>query len=295
MIVDSHQHVWDLTRAAYPWLDSGLAPIDRTMDLEDALPAMRRAGVDATVLVQATDSAADTANMLRVAAEHPEVVGVVAWVPLDEPQRAADMLDDWRHDPHVVGVRNLLHARPDTEWVLRDDVDAGLGVLEAAHVTFDYVTDGPATLAHLPIISERHPELAIVIDHLGKPPVGGATADRAEWRRLIEAAAGNPRVFAKVSGLYSSTGKLDDWTLDDVRPFFDDAVEVFGAERLMFGSDWPISVLAGGYDRTWEALHALGCTLGKSNREAFFGGTAASFYSLDNTLLSAARLAGKER
>lgn len=285
MIIDAHQHVWDPASARYDWLD-GVDPIDRHMALAEALPHMRAAGVDATVLVQSADNVEDTENMLREAAAHPEVVGIVAWVPLDQPDTADRMLAELRRDARVVGVRTLLHANPDPDWVLRPEVDAGLAVLAAAGMTFDYVTGGPAALAHLPGISERHPDLRIVIDHLGKPPVG---ADTAEWRALLRAAAENPRVSAKVSGLYSAVGSLDSWTLDQVRPVFDDAVAIFGADRLMAGVDWPIAELAGGYDRTIAALLDLASSLSIEDRDLLLGGTAASFYNLDAGLLAAAR------
>jgi L-fuconolactonase len=288
VIVDAHQHVWDLSRASYPWLDAALAPIDRTMELDEIAPAMRRAGVTATVLVQAADNADDTANMLRVADTHPEVVGIVAWVPLDMPDRAGEALDAWRHDQRVTGVRTLLHARSDPDWVLRDDVDAGLTLLEARGLCFDYVTSSPTALAHIPMISARHPELAIVIDHLGKPPIGGTAKDRAVWRDLIAAAAENPSVSAKLSGLYAATGDLGDWSIDLVRPFVDDALEILGPTRLMVGGDWPISVLAGGYDRTWDALRLLTGELDAADRVAVLGGTATSVYRLDPALLAAA-------
>jgi L-fuconolactonase len=290
VIIDAHQHVWNLSRAAYPWLDGQLAPIDRTMRLAEVMPAMRRAGVSATVLVQAADNAQDTENMILEADAHPEVVGIVAWVPLDEPEHVARELQRLRRDSRVVGVRTLLHAQPDPDWVLRDDVDAGLGVLEAAGVTFDYVTGGPDALAHLPTISSRHPELKIVIDHLGKPPVGGSAGEHRAWRTLLAAAAENPRVSAKVSGLYAATGELGDWTIDSVRPFVDDALQLFGPKRLMVGGDWPISLLAGGYERSWHALTSLADELDPDARAALLGRTAASVYALDRARLAAAEV-----
>jgi L-fuconolactonase len=292
VIIDAHQHVWDLSRAEYPWLDAGLAPIDRTMEFDEVEPAMREAGVGATVLVQSADNEGDTANMLRVADAHPQVVGVVAWVPLDEPARAAAMLDRLRRDDRVAGVRALLHGYSDPEWILRPDVDEGLGLLESAGMTFDFVTAGPAAMALLPTVSSRHPGLSIVIDHLGKPPIGGTPAERDAWKDLIAAAASNPRVSAKVSGLYAATGDLAGWTEDAVRPFITDAIELFGVDRLMAGGDWPISVLAGGYDRTWSALLSLAGELTPREADALLGGTAASVYGLDSARLAAAAEAG---
>ncbi|MFJ8794872.1 amidohydrolase family protein [Streptomyces sp. NPDC102462] len=287
-VVDSHLHVWDPGLAAYDWLGPAMSPVDRAMRFRDARPALRRAQVTAAVLVQAADNDADTDLMLATAARNPEVVGVVAWVPLDDPDRARARLTVLRHDPHVVGVRTLLHERSDPEWILGSDAGAGLALLAEAGLTFDYPTSSPAALRHLPELAARHPTLRLVVDHLGKPPVGGGREERAEWHRLIAAAAQHPRVHAKVSGLYSASGALDAWTTDEVRPFVEDALELFGPERLMYGGDWPISVLAGGYARTWEAVCELLAPLAPDDRAAVLGGTAARCYRLDPALLDAA-------
>lgn len=278
-VIDSHVHVWDLERAAYPWLGPGLAPIDRTIRLDEVQPSLSAAGVAAVVLVQAADSVADTGNMLRAADQYPQTVaGVVGWVPLDEPDRAAELLD--ARDRRLVGVRSLIHDQPDPDWILHPAQDEGLGLLERAGLPFDYVTSDPAALRHLPVLADRHPDLPLVLDHLGKPPIGGSAAQRAHWRTLLTAAAENPRLVAKASGLYPSTGRLDDWTPELVRPFLDDALDLFGADRLMYGGDWPVSVLAGGYARTWAALSGWARTLSAAERDAVLGGTAARVYRL---------------
>jgi L-fuconolactonase len=283
-IIDAHQHVWNLDSARYDWLGPELAAINRSFELEEALRSMARAEVVGTILVQAADNAEDTAFMLSVADRHPEVVGVVAWVPLEHPD-VVGHLERVRRDPRVVGIRNLIHDRPDPDWILREEVDAGLAALEAVGTPFDYVTSGPAGLSRLPAISSRHPELRIVIDHLGKPPVGGTAGARRHWRGLLNEAARNPHVFAKVSGLYPESGPMESWTPDDLRPFVEDALDVFGADRLMFGSDWPVSVLAGGYDRVWDGLARVFESLSPAERFAILGGTVTDFYRLDPTIL----------
>ncbi|MEU6455041.1 amidohydrolase family protein [Streptomyces sp. NPDC047065] len=290
-VVDAHLHVWDPGVAAYDWLGPAMSPLDRAMRFPDARRGLRSAGVDAAVLVQAADNDADTDLMLATAAAHPEVVGVVAWVPLDDPGRARARLAALRGDPHVVGVRTLLHERSDPDWILGPDAGAGLALLAEAGLTFDYPTSSPAALRHLPELAARHPGLRLVVDHLGKPPVGGGREDRAEWRRLIAAAALHPGTHAKVSGLYSASGPLDTWTTAQVRPFVEDALELFGPERLMYGGDWPISLLAGGYARTWESVCELLAPLSPDDRAAVLGGTAARFYRLDPALLNAAHRA----
>lgn len=284
-IIDAHQHVWDPTRARYDWLTDELAPINRTIGFDELLPSLRRAGVQATVLVQSADNDEDTELMLETAAAHPEIAAIVVYVPLDRPEEAAGRLAQLRRNPLVVGVRNLIHDIPDPDWLLRPEVDEGLGVLEDAGVTFDLVSVLPRHLELVPILVKRHPRLKIVIDHLSKPPIG--LPEREPWWQLIARAAEAPLVHAKVSGLYSATAQSSSWTPDAVRPYFDRALEVFGADRLMYGGDWPISVLSGGYDRVWDGLSVLFSELDAHDRQAVLGGTAERFYGISADRLGA--------
>ncbi|MCU1636296.1 MAG: metal-dependent hydrolase [Cryobacterium sp.] len=282
-IIDAHQHVWDPRKAHYAWLTEALAPIDRPFGFEELRPSLRRAGVDATVLVQSADNDEDTELMRETARANPEVAAIVAFVPLNQPERAAERLAELRADPLIVGIRNLIHEIPDPDYILRPDVDEGLGLLERQGVTFDYVSVLPRHLEHVSTLSERHPNLRIVIDHLSKPPIG---SDEWEpWWSLIKTAAENPNVYAKVSGLYAASGGLAGWSVDAVRPHFERAVSVFGPDRLMYGGDWPISVLAGGYDRVWDGLSELFAELGDEDRSCILGHTAQKFYGIDDDRL----------
>lgn len=278
MIIDAHQHVWDLDRAAYDWMDAGLGSIHRTVRFDELAPTLDRLGIGGTVLVQSADNAADTDLMLEVASREPTVRAVVAWAPLDDPDALPPRLDWLRARPVVTGVRVLVHERA-PRWLESPAADRGLGLLAESGLSLDFPTAGFAALAELPGIGSRHPDLRIVVDHLGKPPIGGDPDDRARWRALLADAAANPLTHAKLSGLYSSVGALDSWTVDAVRPFVHDALDLFGAERLMYGGDWPISVLAGGYERTWESVTTLLGELSAAERGAILGETAAAFYS----------------
>jgi L-fuconolactonase len=284
-IIDAHQHVWDPARARYDWLGPELAPIDTTMTFDELKPSLARAGVDATVLVQSADNDEDTALMLDVAAAKPQVVAIVAFAPLEQPEAVAARAEAFRANSLIVGVRNLIHNLPDPIWLLRPDVDAGLGVLEDAGLTFDLVAVLPEHLALVPTLVERHPDLRIVIDHLGKPPIG--MADQEPWWSLLRDAAESPTVYAKVSGLYSAVGASGSWTPDTVRPSLHHALDCFGANRLMYGGDWPISVLSGGYDRVWEGLSVLFAELSDGERAQILGNTAAEFYGIDPIRLAA--------
>jgi L-fuconolactonase len=279
LIIDAHQHVWDPARADYDWLGPDLAPIDRAMEFAELRPSLTRAGVDGTVLVQSADNDEDTALMLDVASRNPEIVAIVAYVPLARPADVATRLESFRGNSLIVGIRNLIHNIPDPEWLLRPEVDEGLGLLEAAGMTFDLVAVLPEHLKLVPILVARHPTLRIVIDHLAKPPIG--LADPEPWWSLIAAAAGSPTVFAKVSGLYSATANSGSWTPGQVRPYLDRALECFGSSRLMYGGDWPISILSGGYDRVWDGLGVLFDALPAADRANILAGTARNFYRID--------------
>ncbi|WP_425839039.1 amidohydrolase family protein [Microbacterium sp. PA5] len=280
MIVDAHLHVWDPSRASYPWLTAALHPLDRTLLLDDVSAELERAGVDRVVLVQAVDNAGDTAVMRAEAERHPErVAGIVAWLPLDDPDAVARGLEDAGGDPLFVGVRNLIHDR-EPGWLSQARQSESLGLLARAGVPLDFVTASADALAEIPEILDRHPDLRLVIDHLGKPPIGGSDADRTAWRQSLRVAAAHPLVHAKVSGLYPPVGDPRAWVADDLRPFLDDAAAEFGVDRLMYGSDWPIVERAGGHGLVHAALVELTRGWSVAERDALFAATATTFYRL---------------
>lgn len=277
-VVDAHQHVWDLDRAHYPWLQPDMTPLDRTYDLADVAGEQARAGVDQTVLIQAGDNDDDTANMFRSAAEHPGVAGVVAWAPLDHPEEAAAALDRWARAGPLVGVRHLVHREPDPNWLLRPEVGEGLSLVATLGLTFDVCAETTPLLAHVPSLAERFPSLRLVIDHLAKPPIRGHGWQ--PWADLLRQAAAAPNVYAKVSGLNTAADPVS-WTSEDFRPYVEHAVEVFGPARLMCGSDWPFALLAAhNYGQIWTALARTLDILAAPERSAILGGTATSFYRL---------------
>jgi L-fuconolactonase len=277
-IIDAHQHVWDLDRAEYPWLGPEAGVLHRNFGIDDVVTELGAAGVTGTVLVQSADNDEDTEHMFAVADAAPIVLGIVGYVPLHQPTRAAERLAELAQRPGFCGVRNLIHDRPDPHWLLRRDVDEGLGLLERAGVPFDVVGVLPEHLEAVLSISERHPQLDLVIDHLNKPPIG--LADHEPWASLITGVAANPRVHGKVSGLYSATGDPADWTVDAIRPIFEHVLDAFGPDRLMYGGDWPVSLIAGGYTRVWSGIDELLDGLDAAERDAILAGTARTFYQL---------------
>jgi L-fuconolactonase len=277
-VVDAHQHLWDPATGWYGWLAQEPEVLQRAFTFDEARDALDALDVVGTVLVQAADRDEDTDAMLAEAAVNPRVLGVVGYVPLEQPERAARRLAELQTESAFVGVRNLIHDQPDPDWLRRPDVAEGLGLLEAAGVPFDLVAVLPRHLEHVGYLSERFPELSIVIDHLAKPPIG--TDRRQPWYDLMAAAAGNPRVSAKLSGLYRA-GDGPPATDDDLRPWISDALELFGPERLLVGSDWPVAEAAGGYlPVTGSVIRVVRDLLDDGGAARVLAGTAAAVYGL---------------
>lgn len=278
-IVDAHQHVWDPTRAEYAWLTQDLRELDRTYGMADVQGDLDRIGVVATVLVQAADNLEDTANMLREAAGSSTVAGVVAWVPLEHPDRCRDLLDGWLAGGEpIVGVRHLVHRGPDPDWVLRPDVLKALAVVAERGLTFDFCAESLDLLANAGRLADRLPGLTIVLDHLGKPPI--ASQGWQPWAGLLTDAARHQNVVGKLSGLNTAAAPGRRRS-QDYQPYVDHALTVFGPSRLMYGGDWPFALQAAdSYQEIWSALR--GCLDGLSVTELglVLAGTAEAVYGL---------------
>jgi L-fuconolactonase len=265
--VDAHFHVWRLDRGDYDWLRPGL-PIHRDYGLADH--ARLRGDIAACVLVQAAATEAETAFMLDVARNSGGVVrAVVGWTELSAPD-AADRVAEMARAPLLRGLRPMLQDIADTGWILRPEVAPGLAAMAAAGLRLDVLAK-PRHLPLLPELAARHPELPMVIDHGAKP----AIAERAfqPWADDIAIVARETAALCKLSGL--ATEASPDWTVEDLRPYVDHLLDCFGPERLMWGSDWPVVDLAGGFERWRDAAWSL---VPDATRGAVFGGTAARFY-----------------
>ncbi len=280
MIVDSHQHFWDPEKVDYPWLVPEYGPIYRAFSPSELEPHLAAAGIDRTVLVQAANSYADTDSMLAQAAEHEWIGAVVGWVPLEDPAEAARMLDErYLADPWFKGVRHLNHEEADSDWLVRPAVLDGLRVLEERGLVYEVVAVHPLHLPHVPVLARHCPDLSIVIDHLAKPPI--VSGDYDAWKAALRAAAEHANVQAKISGL-NTAADWTTWSAADLEESVGFALEVFGPERLLFGSDWPVALLAGDYARVWNETNTVLDRLGvaAADRGAILGGNAATLYSI---------------
>jgi L-fuconolactonase len=275
VVVDAHLHVWDLDRSAYSWLTPDLGPLYATFTPEQAHAELTSAGVTAAVLVQAEDSERDTELMLEAGGRHPWIAGVVGWVQLDDAAVAERQLERWLEEPLLCGVRHLVHDDPRDDFLRLEPVRRSLRMLADRGIPFDVPDAWPRHLAATADLAGAIDDLRVVVDHLGKPPFGGA--DWHDWRTALAAVAARPGTVAKVSGL-QVPGRP--FTVEAVRPAWDVALELFGPDRLMWGSDWPLTVLVGGYQHAWDVMSALIGELSAGEQERILSGTAASIYAL---------------
>jgi L-fuconolactonase len=277
--IDAHHHLWDLSARPQEWLDeSELKPIRRDFGLADLREVTGAAGVDATVLVQVLPDVEETGEFLALAGESELVAGVVGWVDLTAPD-VAEQLDRLRRGPggeRLVGIRHLVQAEPDPDWLTRPDVVAGLHAVRDAGLVYDLLTRPHQLTAALEVVRAL-PDLVFVLDHLSKPDIAGRLVE--PWATRLSELAAEPNVVAKVSGLVTEADWAR-WTAADLRPYVDIALEAFGPDRLMVGSDWPVCLLAADYERVFATAAELldGCSA--AERDLVSGGTAARVYGL---------------
>ena len=275
MIVDSHHHFWRYTPAEFGWIDDGMAAIRR-----DFLPAhlqreIAAAGVDAVVSVQARQSVEETRWLLDLATHNPFIAGVVGWVPLVSPSVAATLAQFAAH-PKLVAIRHVLQDEPDPLFMLRDDFQAGIRALWDFNLTYDILIFH----RHLPQTIElvdRHPAQSFVIDHMAKPAIGQRMIE--PWARSMRELARRPHVCCKLSGMVTEIGRPQ-WTVADLRPYVEVVLDAFGPERVLFGSDWPVCLVACGYARWMEIVQELTAHLSPAERAAILGENARRVYQL---------------
>jgi L-fuconolactonase len=281
MIVDAHHHFWDPSRAVYPWMTPDLAPIARPFAPHDLVPLMAASGVGQTVLVQTRASIDETREFLALAADSTFVRGVVGWVDLTDPA-VGEMIDALRAGvggDRLKAIRHQVHDEPDPDWLLRADVQRGLRAVAAAGLAYDLLVRPRELPAAIDTV-RANPDLGFVLDHIAKPPIGSGTLE--PWAGLVAGIAALDNVTCKLSGMVTEAD-LERWQPADLEPFVTHVLEVFGPNRLLFGSDWPVCLLAASYERVVETAQALTATLSQAERELVFAATARRVYALEAT------------
>jgi L-fuconolactonase len=272
MIIDAHQHFWQLKRGDYGWLTPDLAPLYRDFMPDDLAPYLSRHGITGTILVQAAPTVAETEFLLDIADQTPFVMGVVGWVDY-EAQSAADDIARLALHPKLIGLRPMIQYIADDDWMLRRELTAAFEAMIRADLTFDALVL-PRHLSRLRELLARHPNLRTVIDHAAKPEIAGGVFE--DWAKDMAILAKETNAYCKLSGLLTEAG--DDWTPTDVAPYVAHLMEYFGEQRLVWGSDWPVLTIAADYG-TWVDM-ANSFFPNERESEAIFGSNAVDVYRL---------------
>ncbi|MGW3109590.1 amidohydrolase family protein [Streptomyces sp. NPDC001100] len=283
VLVDAHHHLWDLAQRPQPWLDDpDVASIRRTFTPDDLRStathpiAGRRLG--GSVVVQCVAEVAETADLLALAEQEPLIQAVVGWADLTSPA-IGDVLDQLQTGPgggYLRSLRHLVQSETDPNWLQRPDVERGLRAGQDRGLRYDVLVRAHQ-LDQAIRLAEHFPDLPQVLDHAGKPDL--ARQDIADWERGIRQLATHPHVVCKVSGLITEADHTH-WTTADIRPAWDVLVSAFGPQRLMFGSDWPVANLAGGWNRWAATVDELLTGWSESDIDALLAGIATTFYGL---------------
>jgi L-fuconolactonase len=280
MRIDAHQHFWHYSATEYPWIGAGMERLARDYLPADLAPHLAAVGLSGSVAVQARQSLAETRWLLDLAAANPLVRGVVGWVNL-RSDGVADELAEFSSHPKFVGVRHVVQDEPDPRFLLGDTLIRGLRHLAPLSLTYDLLLY-PHQLPAAAELAALLPEQPLVLDHLAKPRVRDGVATALEpWRREIRALARHANVSCKLSGLVTEAA-WQGWRREDFTPYLEAALDAFGPDRLMFGSDWPVCLLAAEYADVASLVTDFIRPLAPADQEAILGGTAARFYGIDS-------------
>lgn len=277
MIVDSHLHFWQLSRGDYLWLTPEFSALYRDFAPNDIDATLRACGVESVVVVQAAATEAETHYLLDLARQHPFIAGVVGWTDFeaeDAPQRVASLCRTAQG--RLKGLRPMVQDIPDTQWLLRSELDPAFNALVANDLSFDALV----VPVHLPALTERlsrHPQLRAVLDHAGKPDIAGDGFDA--WAQLIARLANQTNVLCKLSGLLSEAGRSA--PAADIEPYVAHLFASFGPGRIMWGSDWPVLTATVDYLHWFDMAKALVERLAAGHQEDVFANNAQRFYRLD--------------
>ena len=275
MRIDSHQHFWKYDPERDGWITDEMPVLKRDYLPADLEPELDACGVNASVAVQADQSERETHFLLQLAEQHPFIAGIVGWTDLCAPD-AAKRLENFSRFEKLRGFRHIAQAEPDERFLLREDFVRGISCLSQFDFTYDILIY-PKQLAAAVELVEKFPEQRFVLDHLAKPQV--KARELASWTSYIRAIAALPNVSCKLSGLITESDWRG-WSAGNFKPYLDVVFEAFGTGRLMFGSDWPVCLLAGNYRQVMGLIEDYVRDLPAADRDKIFGLNAAAFYCL---------------
>lgn len=277
--IDAHQHFWQPLRGDYDWMPQDNLILNRAYGPSDLKPSLERHGIDGTVVVQAAASVGETEYLLGLADATHYIKGVVGWIDFENPRDLAH-LEQFAAHPKFLGVRPMIQDITDVNWMLREDIDWAFRAIIDLDLTFDAL-GFPKHLHNFLTLITRYPEMRVVYDHCMKPQIRDYRASKdifSHWAVGMSQLADETRGCCKFSGIVTEAG--DGWTIDDLRPFVEHVLGAFGADRVMWGSDWPVCRTQAEYDEWYDIAQDLTQGLSKADRTEIFGGTAARFYRL---------------
>lgn len=279
-IIDSHHHFWDPASGGdYGWLSGPFEPINRTFTPDDLRPALEMNNVSGTVLVQTWNDLGETWDFIRTAEATDFVMGVVGWVDLTDPN-VAETLAALKASPEgkwLVGIRHLIQTESDPDWLLRADVKRGLQVVHEAGLVYDLVPNLPQLPSCIKTV-EAFPEMRFVLDHIAKPEIRNHGFQ--QWAALMQGfRKERHHVWCKLSGMVTEAD-WQTWKPADLRPYVLEVLDIFGTDRCMFGTDWPVCLVAASYDRVMHALHECLHDLTGPELDQVFGRSAIEAYGL---------------
>lgn len=279
-LIDTHIHIWDFDRAEYEWLKDDTSILHRNYCIEELAEDRSAAGVTGGVLVQAANNVQDSEWMLEVAEKNDWIRGVVGWLPLMKPEATADALNTgYASGEYFKGMRHLIHDEPDPKWLLQDEVIRSLQLLANYDLPYDVVGVLPAHIETALKVAEKIPSLRMVFDHLNQPPVSSGEK-YGRWGDLMREAAQHRNMYMKISGLGTASKKDKNWE-EEVKPYIEYALELFGEDRCFCGGDWPVCLLADTYTNTWQVYKGIiGALLSDEGKEKLFYKNAERFYKL---------------
>ncbi len=275
-VIDAHHHLWRYTPQDYGWIDESMQPLQRDFLLPQLTEAIAGAAVDGTVAVQARQSLEETRWLLDLAEQAGSPVrGVVGWAPI-AGEEFPTIMEEFEDRPKLKGLRHVIQGEPDESYILREDFNAGIRALAGSGLTYDiliYERHLPQTIKFV----DRHPRQAFVLDHVAKPLIAQGSLE--PWASRMRELGKRQNVCCKLSGLVTEADWTQ-WNMDTLRPYLDVAVEAFGPDRLMAGSDWPVCLLASGYSQWWHTLRTYFAGFSETEQARIFCGTATALYAL---------------
>ncbi|RYZ36211.1 MAG: amidohydrolase [Sphingobacteriales bacterium] len=273
--IDAHNHFWKFDPARDTWITEDMNVIRRDFLPGDFLPVLQQHGFDGCVVVQSNQTEEENDLQLLHAQQHPFIKAVIGWVDLQNPA-VEERLAFYRSYPIMKGFRHILQGEPDRALMLRPAFKNGIGLLQRYGFTYDILVF-PDQLKYAAQLVAAFPEQQFVIDHIAKPDIKNATS--SDWEKDLRAVAANKNVFCKISGMVTEA-EWKQWKNTDFKPYIDTVVDAFGTDRIMYGSDWPVCLVAGSYTAMLGIVQEYFAAFSETEQADFFGGNACSFYNI---------------